>query len=102
MNPFPTKISVQATMQNLWCKKVTVHGYLQKLTDNRHYDDINTISSYVPNHSNLNISLGTSHKVFIASLLCILYCNNHWYMNLDTFDQIINIILFTPDTVKPQ
>ena len=72
------------------------------LTDNRHYNDVKTISSYVPNHSNLNVSLRTSHKVFITSLLCILYCNNHWYMNLDTFDQIINVILFTPDTVEPQ
>ena len=99
MNPFPTKISEQATLQNLWCKKVTVHCYLRMSTDNCHYNEVKRISSYIPNHSNLNVSLRTSQKVFITSLLCILYCNNHWYTNLDNFDPII---LFTPDTVEPQ
>ena len=36
MKLFLTKISVQATLQNLWCQRVTVHCYLRMLTNNCH------------------------------------------------------------------
>ena len=34
---FPAKISRRATLQNLWCQRVTVHCYLRMLTDDRSY-----------------------------------------------------------------
>ena len=34
---FPAKISKRATLQNLWCQRVTVHCYLRMLTDDRSY-----------------------------------------------------------------
>ena len=52
---FPAKISKQATLQNLWHRKVTAHCYPRMLTDDRCHSEVYwissvKISSYMTNH----------------------------------------------------
>ena len=40
MKPFPAQNSEQATLENLWRQKVTVHCYPRMLTDDRLYSEV--------------------------------------------------------------